>query len=264
MGIEIAQADRVLTDGQLSIEGRLTGASNTTLLATVTLAGQTIRCVYKPIRGERPLWDFPDGSLAHREVGAYLVSQATGWDLVPPTVLRDGPLGPGACQLWVETEPDDDLAALVPSDQVPDGYLPVLSATLVSGEEVVLAHRDDERLAHMAVFDAVVNNADRKVGHLLLAADEHLFGCDHGVCFHVEDKLRTVLWGFAGRELDEEATVVIDALDTELAGSLGARLTEHLSTAEVARTRSRVRRLRRTGRYPGPGRGWPAVPWPPF
>jgi hypothetical protein len=145
-------------------------------------------CVYKPVQGERPLWDFPDGTLAGREVSAYLVSVATGWDLVPPTVLRDGPFGPGMCQLWIDVD-DVDLAALARSD-----------------------HPD---LRRMAVFDAVVNNADRKGGHLLPLGNR-IRGVDHGVCFSAEDKLRTLLWQWRGLPLTDEAVDVLSRLRAEL------------------------------------------------
>jgi hypothetical protein len=153
----------VLTEGDLVIEGRLVDASNTTLYAVVTHGPVSLTCVYKPIAGERPLWDFPDGTLAGREVGAYLVSEATGWDVVPPTVMRDGPLGPGACQLWIDIDEDADLLALL--------------------------HSDHPGLRRLAVFDAVVNNADRKGGHLLPTPGGHVYGVDHGVCFATEDTI---------------------------------------------------------------------------
>src|SRR5499426_3730098 len=144
----------LLSEGKLKVEGRLVAASNATMYCTVRLRGQTAACVYKPVAGERPLWDFPLGTLAGREVAAYSVSQAAGWNLVPPTVMRDGPFGPGMCQLWIDLDPGIDLVALSRSS-------------------------DHGGLREMAVFDAVVNNADRKIGHLLPVPDGHLYGCDH-------------------------------------------------------------------------------------
>ncbi len=228
----------VLTEGDLTIEGRLIDASNTTLYAVVTRGPVSLTCVYKPIAGERPLWDFPDGTLAGREVGAYLVSEATGWDVVPPTVMRDGPLGPGACQLWIEIDEDADLLALL--------------------------HSDHPGLRRLAVFDAVVNNADRKGGHLLPTPGGHVYGVDHGVCFATEEKLRTVLWQWRGTLLPDDALDTLAALRVDLAGDLGVQLCELLTTREVTATRRRVDRLLREGRFPEPGDGWPAVPWPPF
>jgi hypothetical protein len=228
----------LLERGELTIEGRLVDASNTTLYARLTLGEVESACVYKPVAGERPLWDFPDGTLAGREVGAYLVSAATGWDVVPPTILRDGPLGMGACQLWCDIDEDVDIVALVQSDH--------------------------PGLRQMAVFDAVVNNADRKGGHILPMPDGHLYGVDHGVCFSSEDKLRTVLWGWRGTPLPDDAVEVLTALRGKLAGELGDQLRTLITPREVTATRRRVERLLRFGIYPQPSNDWPAIPWPPF
>lgn len=237
--LTLDEALKLLSGGALSVEGRLVDASNATLYCAVSLDGVTAGCVYKPIRGERPLWDFPAGTLAGRELAAYLVSAATGWALVPPTVMRDGPFGPGMCQLWMEPDPAVDLVSLARSD-----------------------HPD---LRRMAVYDAVVNNADRKGGHLLPQEDGHVYGCDHGVCFHVEDKLRTLLWGWAGDRLTDEARTVLEELSTQLDdGPLDAELGELISQREIAATKRRIRTLRKTGRHPEPSGEWPAVPWPPF
>src|SRR5665213_1738597 len=217
--LSAAQLRTVLTEGELSIEGRLIDASNTTLYAAVTLGAISLTCVYKPIAGERPLWDFPDGTLAGREVGAYLVSEASGWDVVPLTVMREGPLGPGMCQLWIDIDEDADVLALL--------------------------HSDDPGLQRLAVFDAVVNNADRKGGHLLPAPGGHVYGVDHGVCFSTEDKLRTVLWQWRGTALPDDALDTLAALRTELAGDLGVQLRELLTTREVSATRRRVDRMLR-------------------
>jgi uncharacterized repeat protein (TIGR03843 family) len=263
----LAESDalRLLRSGTVELEGRLVDASNTTLLAFVTLDGMSARCVYKPVRGERPLWDFPDGTLAGREVSAYLVSQATGWGLVPPTVLRDGPLGPGACQLWIEEQADvEPLVGFVPAGELPTGWMRVASARDEDGDAYFLAHADDPRLARLAVLDVVINNADRKGGHVLLGPDGRVYGCDHGVSFHVEPKLRTVLWGWAGRVLPDESVDVLGKLLADLRGDLGATLKEHLTGHEVGRVRARIRKLLETACYPEPGGDWPVVPWPPM
>jgi uncharacterized repeat protein (TIGR03843 family) len=255
----------LLVHGELELEGRLVDASNTTLRATITLAGLTGRCVYKPVRGERPLWDFPDGTLAGREVSAYLVSRATGWGLVPPTVLRSGPLGPGACQLWIdEPEQAASLVSFVPAYDVPPGWFAVAAARDDDGDAYALAHADDVRLARLAVLDAVINNADRKGGHVLLGAGDRVYGVDHGVCFHVENKLRTVLWGWTGEPLPADAVDVLSAVSADLDGGLGASLEGHLTVAEVQQVRLRVRRLLRQPRFPRPPQDWPAMPWPPI
>lgn len=253
----------ILTRGELEPEGRLVDASNTTLRCWVTLDGVSLRCVYKPVTGERPLWDFPDGTLAGREISAYLVSAATGWELVPPTVYRDGPLGPGACQLWIE-EAAEPPVGFVPADELPAGWHRIADAEDTTGQPYVLAHADDPRLARMAVFDAVVNNADRKGGHVLAAETGALYGVDHGLCFHVEPKLRTVLWGWAGTPLPEPTAPVLARLAEELDGPLGASLAAHLTRAEVAALADRVAGLRDGGRFATPNPRWPAVPWPPI
>lgn len=193
-------------------------------------------CVYKPIRGEAPLWDFPAGTLAHREVAARLVSEATGWEIVPPTVLRDGPFGPGMVQLWLDVDPSLDVVALIRANA------PVL-------RPVVL-------------FDAVVNNADRKAGHLLALPGGRIRGVDHGVCFSPEPKLRTVLWGFMDSPLEDDELAVLGRLRAALGGSLGAALAELLAPDEVAATARRVERLLEERRFPVPDPGWPAIPWP--
>ena len=229
---------RLLCEGRLEIEGRLLDASNATLFCTATLDGVSAAVVYKPVQGERPLWDFPDGTLAGREVAAYLVSEATGWGIVPPTVMRDGPFGPGMCQLWVHVDETVDLATLARSD-----------------------HPD---LRRMAVFDAVVNNADRKGGHLLPREDGRVQGVDHGICFSAEDKLRTLLWQWRGKRLSDEAVEVLSSVRASLEGPLCAALQELLTVREVRATVARVDRLLATGRHPQPSEDWPAIPWPPF
>ncbi|HWG92937.1 MAG TPA: SCO1664 family protein [Mycobacteriales bacterium] len=236
--LTLDEALRLLREGRLEVEGRLLDASNATLLCTAELDGVTAACVYKPVAGERPLWDFPDGTLAGREVSAWLVSQATGWDLVPPTVLRDGPFGTGMCQLWIDVDEEVDLAALARSD-----------------------HADLRRLA---VLDAVLNNADRKGGHLLPREDGRVQGIDHGVCFSAEDKLRTLLWQWRGHALTDEALDVLGRVRAELEGDLGDALHEHLTATEVRATAARVDRLLTTGVHPHPSEDWPAIPWPPF
>jgi uncharacterized repeat protein (TIGR03843 family) len=233
----------LLERGTLAVEGRLVDASNATLYCTIKGGGSEANCVYKPVAGERPLWDFPDGTLAGREVAAYAVSKAAGWDIVPPTVMRDGPFGPGMCQLWVDLDPDVDLVAL--------------------------SRRSDHAgLRDMAVFDAVVNNADRKIGHLLPTllptGDGHLYGCDHGVTFSEDYKLRTVLWQWRGKTLPRRSVEALTHLAEDLArGWLARELPKHLTRAEVEATRIRIETLLKHRVHPYPPEDWPAVPWPP-
>jgi hypothetical protein len=234
------EALELLERGSLTVEGRLVDASNATLFCTVKSHGVQTSCVYKPVAGERPLWDFPNGTLAGREVAAYAVSRAAGWDIVPPTVLRDGPYGPGMCQLWIDLDESQDLIALSRRTNYPP-------------------------LREMAVFDAVINNADRKIGHLLPVASGHLYGCDHGICFAEEYKLRTVLWQWRGKPLPGSALETLRRLSADLAGGpLAAELARHLTRAEVAATAARVELLLSSRVHPLPSEDWPSVPWPPY
>jgi uncharacterized repeat protein (TIGR03843 family) len=262
--LDVSTALTLLHQGDICVGGRLVDASNATLLCEVSHDGIEARCVYKPIAGERPLWDFPDGSLAGREVASYAVSEAAGWGVVPPTVLREGPFGPGMVQLWMETDPDVELVDVVAPDSVPTGWLRVLDALGSGGRPVVLAHADDDRLRRMALFDVVINNADRKGGHVLPLPDGTLHGVDHGVSFHREHKLRTVLWGWAGEPLRDEEGATLTRLGERLAGDLGTELAALLTRGEVRETHRRIDRLVSDGHLPFPGEGWPAIPWPPF
>ena len=184
--------------------------------------------MYKPVRGERPLWDFPRGTLANREAASYVVSAAGGWDVVPPTVLRDGPAGRGTVQLWIEgldgsgaedgpaLPRPDELVDLVPRGKVEPGWLPVFEAESYTGEPVVVVHADRPDLAGVAVLDVVINNADRKGSHLVLDRRGSLWGFDHGLSFHEELKLRTVLWGWAGAPLPDVELSRLDGLAVAL------------------------------------------------
>jgi uncharacterized repeat protein (TIGR03843 family) len=260
-----------LRAGELSVEGRLVAASNTTLLCTVAELGSDVdgnsthqlRCVYKPIAGERPLWDFPDGTLGRRELAAFLVSEAAGWSVVPPTVFRDGPFGPGMCQLWVDQD-GTALVDVVRPHQIPDRWIEVLNGVDAAGEPVVLTHADDPRLRRMALFDIVVNNADRKGGHVLVDGSGAVLGVDHGVCFHVEPKLRTVLWGWMDRPLAAGEREILRSLLASLGSGLGAQLGELLGAEEVDATAARTDELLRTGHFPRPDPGRTPIPWPPF
>ncbi|WP_051777632.1 SCO1664 family protein [Streptomyces violaceorubidus] len=260
-----AAAAELLARGELTVRGRIRDASNAALYCTVAHEGREAACVYKPVAGERPLWDFPDGTLAQREVAAYEVSEATGWGLVPPTVLRDGPYGEGMVQLWIETVPETELLALVDEEEPGPGWKGIALAEVGEGRTALLVHADDARLRRLAVLDAVINNADRKGGHLLPAAGERLYGIDHGVTFNAENKLRTLLWGWAGDPLTGEALAVLDILRQALkdGGTLAIRLAALLTPAEVDATRARVDALLASGKHPEPSGEWPAIPWPP-
>jgi uncharacterized repeat protein (TIGR03843 family) len=258
----------LLNRGEIEIQGRIMPASNTTFFATVTLGGASIECVYKPVAGERPLWDFPDGTLARREVAAYAVSQALGWDVVPPTVLRgDAPAGIGMVQAWREPDPGQEPVDLVPHGAVPEGYLHVLDAYDGNDRPISLIHEDSDALRRMAVFDVVVNNADRKGGHVLAMTDGHRHGVDHGVAFNVDDKLRTVLWGWSDEPLDTDDANGVRGVAEQLctAGSdLKTLLDDLLDPDEVVATVLRCESLLRRGVMPHPSGGRPSIPWPAF
>lgn len=258
-------AVELLSQGRIEISGRLVEASNATLYCAIELDGVSAECVYKPVRGERPLWDFPEGTLAGREVASYLVCQAIGWDLVPPTVLRTGPFGPGMVQLWVDTGSDRDLVDVVAVDEVPHGWRRVLRARDRHGDPALLVHADHPELQKMAALDIVINNADRKGGHVLHGVDEAVYGVDHGICLHHEDKLRTVLWGWLGEPLPGEIVEALRGLHSALrSGPLEEELGGHLTRKELTALADRVGRLLDQCCYPAPSGDYPAIPWPAF
>lgn len=226
-----------LAEGELTVSGRLVDASNATLYGSCIFEGVQIPVIYKPIAGERPLWDFPEGSLAQRERAAYLVSELGSWQLVPLTILRDGPFGEGMVQLWVDLDESIELADFYSSN--------------------------DSRLRAMALFDAVINNSDRKIGHLLPTQSGALFGCDHGVTFHEDDKLRTVLWQWAGQPINGDEINQLKKLKSTLVNEISS-LTSLITENEFAALIKRVDRLIERGKFPEPSDEWPAVPWPPF
>jgi len=252
--------ERLSADGELVIHGRIVVASNATFLGSIG----DVPVVYKPIRGERPLWDFPDGNLAHREVAAYLLSEALGWDVVPETRLREGPHGTGMVQRWCEVDGDQEAVTIVPEGAVPDGYLHVFDGIGADDEPVSLVHEDSTPLRRMAVFDVLANNADRKGGHVLEMADGHRYGIDHGICFHHQPKLRTVLWGWLGEPLTDEERECVRRVRAGLDGDLGEELEAYLSLWDLEALARRCDDLLAAGRLPEPSGDWPAIPWPPF
>ena len=234
-----------LREGEIDIVGRIVGSSNNAMLVTVTRVCEdpeptlVLDAIYKPTLGERPLDDFPDGTLARREVAAWHVSEASGWGVVPPTILRDGPFGEGMVQAFVEADPEVDVVAMVVDD--------------------------DARLRRMAVLDAVMNNTDRKGGHILpVDGGRHVFGVDHGVCFSPVPKLRTVLWGWRGDPLGPDEVAGVERIRAGLEDELGETLAGLLSRLEVRATARRADALLASGRFPFPAPDWPAIPWPPF
>ncbi|MFF1830792.1 SCO1664 family protein [Paenarthrobacter sp. NPDC058040] len=250
-----------LVAAELTLTGRITSASNATFLGSIG----DVQVVYKPIAGESPLWDFPHGTLAHREFAAYLVSQVFGWDIVPQTWLRDGPLGIGMVQLWQEQDPAHNAVDLIDANEVPGtGWKQVLEGQDGNGRVVALVHEDTPALRRMAVFDIVANNADRKGNHILAMTDGHRHGVDHGLTFHSEYKLRTVLWGWLGDALTVEERDGVERVRTALQAGLGRKLADLLSPEEIASLSARCDRLLREGQFPAPGGEMSAVPWPLF
>ncbi len=239
--ITAERALEILEQGQIETEhGLMRYSSNYTFLVTVKLADVALMAIYKPQRGERPLWDFPDGTLCYRERAAFLTSQALGWDLVPPTALRDGPRGLGSLQFFVDHDPQMNYftfdAVLIPQLRV------------------------------MALFDYVVNNADRKGGHCLLDAQGHLWGIDHGITFHALPKLRTVIWDFAGQPIPDRLLADLDTLCGKLTDPqhpYQRQLTDLLSRAEIDAFQARIRKALRARIFPEPGHSGPNYPWPP-
>ncbi len=224
--------------GDLKVTGRLVDASNATLFGEITVGSTSFNCIYKPVTGERPLWDFPDGTLANREYAAYLISEAMQLDCVPPTILRDGPFGFGMVQLWIDIDESEDLAELY--------------------------RKDLPGLRNMALFDVVINNTDRKIGHLLPTDEGHIYGCDHGVTFHSEDKLRTVLWQWEQLPLLPSEIQTLKLLETALTAETGALIQELITEEEFKALQQRISRLQQEKVFPSPSPDWPAVPWPPF
>lgn len=260
--IEVGDLDTAyLNTGGLELTGRITTASNATFLGSI---GDTL-VVYKPIEGEQPLWDFPDGNLASREVAAYLVSEVLGWNVVPRTWLRDGPFGVGMVQLWQDADPEQEAVSLVGSEEAPaEGWRRVLDGKDGDDREVTLIHEDSLALRRMAVFDILVNNADRKGNHILAMPGGHRHGVDHGLTFHAEHKLRTVLWGWIGGELSAEEREGIEHLHAQLAEEFGETLAGLLLAEEIAELAVRCERLLAEGSFPEPSGRMPALPWPLF
>lgn len=249
--LDRAASLEVLREGDIEVVGRIVGSSNNALLVRVTKPGseprpgsepgtsRELHAIYKPTIGERPLDDFPDGTLTRREVAAWLVSEASGWGIVPPTVLRLGPFGEGMVQAFVEADPEVDVVSMVVDE--------------------------DPRLRRMAAFDAAVNNTDRKGGHILpVDGGRHIHGVDHGVCFSHVPKLRTVLWGWRGEPMTDDELAGLGRIREALDGGLAADLRTLLSRVEVHATTRRVDALLAEARFPLPSPTWPAVPWPPF
>jgi uncharacterized repeat protein (TIGR03843 family) len=228
----------LLAEGELDLVGRLTDATNATFLCQVSAGDSGMLAVYKPRRGERPLDDFPIGTLGNRERAAFLVSDASGWDVVPPTILRDGPLGPGAVQAWIEVDESVDVLEMV-----------------MTG---------DRRLRRVCLLDAITNNADRKGTHLLPVESGHIYGVDHGICFSRDPKLRTVLWAWRGTKIATDEMAAVTRVRSALDAELGTQLRELLSEREIVATIRRTQALIDSCSFPEPDPTRPAVPWPPF
>jgi hypothetical protein len=230
----LTPAQEIIVNGEMRVEGRFVDASNATLFAHCAVGEEEVAVIYKPIAGERPLWDFPDGNLANRELATYLLSESLGLHLVPFTIVREGPFGLGMVQEWIEIDEELDI--------------------------VELAQGPSERVRDMALFDAIINNTDRKFGHILPTSSGEIYGCDHGVTFHEDPKLRTVLWQFASLEFSDREIAILERARMVAPGLLAGLITP----AELLALVARIDDLLLQGRFPEPSVDWPAVPWPPF
>ena len=235
---EIEKCLKDLSHGEIAISGRLVDASNATLYASCNVKGRTLTCIYKPIAGERPLWDFPDGTLANREYLTFLISHWLGLHLVPPTVLRDGPYGTGMVQLWIDIDESIDLMEFF--------------------------KEDNAELRKIALLDLITNNTDRKIGHLIPTPEGAVYGCDHGVTFHSEDKLRTVLWQWAKQPFSEAELELLQLAKMLIATEKRDVVLGLIEEEELDATISRIERALSEKCFPEPNPDWPAVPWPPF
>jgi uncharacterized repeat protein (TIGR03843 family) len=227
----------LLTTGEIEVQGRLVDASNATLFVSIRKGDEEMKAIYKPVAGERPLWDFPDGNLAQRERAAYLISELMEIHCVPLTILRDGPFGIGMVQEWIDIDESLDLEDFF--------------------------RLDDVRLRAVALFDAVINNTDRKIGHLIPDADGLLYVCDHGVTFHEEDKLRTVLWQWAGQSLTDSEILTLQSLLQSIRINC-PELRDLITEVEFEALTARIERLIFERKFPEPRADWPHIPWPPF
>lgn len=239
-GVSIQQVLDVLDKGTITQEhGMMRWSSNYTFLISIKHDADEVMSVYKPQRGERPLWDFPDGTLCYRERAAFLTSEALGWQLVPPTVLREGPRGLGSFQFFVDHDPE---------------------MNYFSFDEAL-----KPQLMRLAAFDYIVNNADRKGGHCLLDGQSHIWAIDHGITFHASPKLRTVIWDFAGKPIPETMLADLETLcqQTDSNSPYRDALDKLLSAQEIASFQGRINKLLRTKAYPQPGPNGPNYPWPP-
>jgi len=227
-------SSETLFTGDIKVIGRLIDASNATLMGEIVSPNSSIKVIYKPIAGEKPLWDFQDGNLAFREYCAFLVSELADFSIVPATVLRDGPFGLGMVQQWIEIDKTVDV--------------------------VEFGQSEDRQLRKLALFDSIINNTDRKYGHLLIDSDKKLFGCDHGVSFHSQNKLRTVIWQFAGQKFTTEE---MSLLERTREVNFNGVFENYLTDIEISAFLDRINALIASGTFPFPSDEWPAIPWPP-
>lgn len=227
-------SSETLSIGDIKVIGRLIDASNATLMGEIVSPNSSIKVIYKPIAGEKPLWDFQDGNLAFREYCAFLVSDLAGFNIVPATILRDGPFGLGMVQQWIEIDKTVDV--------------------------VEFGQSEDRQLRKLALFDSIINNTDRKYGHLLIDSDKKLFGCDHGVSFHSQNKLRTVIWQFAGEKFTTEEMALLERTREVDFNSV---FENYLTDIEISAFSDRINTLIASGTFPLPSDEWPAIPWPP-
>lgn len=263
--------ETALLEGESTLMGDIPRASNATALVVVDSGEHTLKAVYKPMSGERPLRDFPRGTLGLREVASYRLSRHLGLGVVPPTVLRtDLPAGPGSLQAYVEDAGAEDAVALTGVAEIPDGYVPMFALRTEEGRDLVLSHALEAGLRRIAFFDLLVGNADRKAGHIITGSTlpgdpdaDGTYGIDNGLSFHTDEKLRTVLWGFAGEEFDEAETAAL-ATVAAMPDALSATLDECLAPAEITALTDRAHALTEAGAFPEPPGDRTVIPWPPI
>lgn len=236
-----------LAAGKIELKGEFMWGSNYTFLLRIESQVEDLQAIYKPTQGVRPLWDFPSATLARREVAAFITSEALGWELVPPTVYRkDGPFGPGSIQLYIEHDPEYHYFNFTEPDR--------------------------RRLQPVVLFDLLTNNADRKGSHVLFDPDQRLWAIDHGICFHVEEKLRTVIWDFAGEPIPDQYCADLarfqralepQSAETEPHADWASSLQPYLTAAEISALAWRAGMLAASGCFPNPDQGRRQYPWPP-
>jgi uncharacterized repeat protein (TIGR03843 family) len=253
----------ILQNGEIHIEGLIPDSSNGALQVSIKSDNIILKAIIKPEATIRPLWDFPERDLNNREYATYLLSSELGLDFVPPTVLREiEGIGPTLIQKWIEEIENDSIIVKNPKD-IPKEYLKVLEGYDELNKLICLAHADSVFLRNLAIFDLVINNADRKGGHIIKDTTNNFWAIDHGVSWHEEEKIRTILWGWIGNELSNYDLLIIEKSNKILHRWLAEDF-EYLTQFELKAAINRCEKLMSNKVFPQPSKEWPAVPWPIF